>query len=213
MGASKGNGGASRTQEHATARQIIAGHGVIPQAVGPPHHQMAVLGTVLRRTGLDAPAAVLTGAGQSVLETHAVLIQVRLSAGAAAQGEGGMDVPDARARVYHRDIHKFLPLTQSDLHPALVRLGGTEVGEGIVHKLIDDLGETLEVAGDGAPEFMTIRAIVDGEMNFFHKHRSFLEGRWPCIGKIKHRAGRAYTVFPKGSGGGRHPCPRAPCLS
>lgn len=30
MGASKGNGGASRTQEHATARQIIAGHGVIP---------------------------------------------------------------------------------------------------------------------------------------------------------------------------------------
>ena len=174
---------------------------------------MAVLGIVLRRTALDAPAAVLTGAGQGVLEAHAVLIQVRLAAGAVAQGEGGVDVPDARARVYHRDIHKFLPLTQSDLHPALVRLGGPEVGEGIVHKLIDDLGETLEVAGDGTPEFMTIGVVVDGKMGFFHKYRSFLEGRWPCIGKIKHRAGRAYTVFPKGSGGGRHPCPRAPCLS
>lgn len=56
----------------------------------------------------------------------------------------------------------------------MFRPGGLEVGEGVVYKLIDDLGEALEVAGDGTTEFLTLGVIVDGKLVFFHKYRSFL---------------------------------------
>ena len=120
---------------------------------------MAVLGVVLRRAGLDAPAVVPAGAGQGMLEAHAVLVQGRLAVGTAAQGEGSVDVLDARARVHHRDIYKFLPLAQADLHPALVGPGGPEVRDGVIHELIDDLGEAAEVAGDGSPEFLSVGVV------------------------------------------------------
>lgn len=101
-GAGKKNDGAGRAHQDSVSRQITASYGGISQAVGTLYYQVAVLGVVLRRAGLDAPAAVLTDAGQGVLK----LVQGRLAARAAAQDEGGVDVPDASAHVHHRDIHK-----------------------------------------------------------------------------------------------------------
>lgn len=139
-------------------------------AVGAFHPLVAVVSSILRCSGLDAPMLVCPGVDgrQRVLEPHAVLVQGGLGAGTGGNGEGCVHVLNACAVVADRDIYIVVMLHQHDFDEA-TDIVGAEVGDGVVGQLAKGLTEVLEVAGNAFEKLLAVGdvAALTGD-DFFH---------------------------------------------
>lgn len=174
----------------------IHGH---TDAVGAFHQLVAVVGSVFRRPGLDAPMLIRPGVDgrQRVLETHAVLVQGGLGAGTGGNGEGGIHVLNAGAVVTDRDIHIGVLVRQRDFDapPDIV---GAEVGDGVVGQLAKGLTEVLEVAGNAFEKLLAVGDVAaltsDDFCHVDDLPKYFLKIKCTMQVIALHRAGGSYNI-------------------
>ena len=144
----------------------------LADGIGALDHLAAIPLQVLFCSGGNLPAAALgVHIGQGVLETVTVLVQGSLLVSLARQRHGICQVADPGAAVLHGDVHLLTAGVKRQPHGA--DHGGlppvpAEVGDAVIHKLADCLGNVGEAAADGLPEVLSIRRIVQLELFFLH---------------------------------------------